>query len=81
MNSKKLKIFAKRVEFASNAIVGACLAGAGALLINDGHIVFENATLAMVIAVSAIVLYGIVTWYLMELEATGSEDETEGGDG
>lgn len=35
----------------------------------------------MVIAVSAIVLYRIVTWYLMELEATGSEDETEGGDG
>ena len=49
--------------------------------LNDGHIVFENATLAMVIAVSAIVLYRIVTWYLMELEATGSEDETEGGDG
>lgn len=81
MNRKKMKIFAKRVEFASNAIIGAGLAGAGALLINDGHIVFENATLAVVIALTGVVMYAVFTWYLMELEDAGSEDKSDGDDG
>lgn len=79
--NKKLKILSKRVELASNAIVGSVMTGAVALVYENGKIVFVHATLATVLLVFGVVVYSAATWFLMELEVKGSEEGEDEDDG
>jgi hypothetical protein len=64
---EKLKILNKRIEYASNAIVGAALSIAVFLLIKDGKIVFTYVTEAALLLLFSMAFYAATTWLLMEI--------------
>lgn len=80
MNEKN-KILSKRIELAGNGIVAAAFTGAGALLFGDVTINFENATLAMCLVLFSTILFGVITWLLMEMAKRDGADTPDDGDG
>lgn len=78
--NEKYKVLSKRIELAGNGISAAAFTGAGALIFGDVELNFKYAALAMCLVLFAILLYGVITWLLMEM-ANGDSANAEGDDG
>jgi hypothetical protein len=74
MNKSKSKVFARRVELASNVIAGSALSGSVALMYRDNAIDLTYWVVAVGMSIFAMLLYMGVTVFLMELADAESAD-------
>jgi hypothetical protein len=75
MNNTQKKVRLKRIEKFGDALAGGLAASAvGVLGLENGNVNIKNVTFAAVLLVTAIVVFGVVTWLAVEL-AADIEDE------
>lgn len=81
MNKSKTKVFARRVELASNVLAGSALSGSVALMYRDNAIDLTYWVVAVGLAIFGTFLYMGITLYLMELaDAEGNDANSDSND-
>lgn len=74
MNKSKSKVFARRVELATNVVAGSALSGSVALMYRDNAIDLTYWVVAVGMSIFGVLLYMGVTVFLMELADAESAD-------